>query len=131
MEALPWQLQTIVATSTCEAELIAAARAVKEAMYFGKLLTDLCGVFRPVTLCVDNQSAIVLLRNPTAGAHNRTKHVDVCYHFARHRVDIGDVKVEVIATAHMVADVLTKQLPGPAFRAHRANMGVVPRISIE
>ena len=88
-------------------------------------------MFRPVTLCVDNRSAIVLLRNPAAGAHNRTKHVDVCYHFARHRVAIGDVKVEVIATAHMVADVLTKQLPGPAFRAHRANMGVVPRISIE
>jgi hypothetical protein len=102
--AVAWssKLQTIDATSTCEAELIAAARAVKEAMYFGKLLTDLTGVFRPVTLCVDNQSAIVLLRNPAAGAHNRTKHVDVCYQFARHRVAIGDVKVELTATAHML-----------------------------
>ena len=131
--AVAWssKLQTIVATSTCEAELVAAARGVKEALYFGKLLTDLHGVFRAVTICVDNQAAIVLLRNPAAGAHTRAKHVDVCYYFARHRVAIGDVKVEYIATTHMVADVMTKQLPGPAFRTHRTNMGVVPQISIE
>ena len=64
------KLQSVVATSTCEAELIAAARAVKDALYFGKLLADMCGVYRPLTLCVDNQAAIVLLHNPAAGAHN-------------------------------------------------------------
>jgi hypothetical protein len=81
--------------------------------------------FSPLTLCVDNQAAVVLLRNPAAGAGNRTKHVDVCYQFARHRVAIGDVKVEYIATAHLVADSMTKQLPGPVFRTHRASMGVI------
>jgi hypothetical protein len=124
--AVAWRskLQSIVATSTCEAELVAAAQAVKEALHFGKLLTDLCGVYRPITVCVDNQPAIVLLRNPAAGAHNRTKHVDICYHFARHRVAIGDVRIEYIATTQMVADVFPKQLSGPVFRTHRSNLGL-------
>jgi hypothetical protein len=127
--AVAWssKLQTIVATSTCEAELIAAARAVKEALYFSKLMADLCGQFYPITLCVDNQAAVVLLRNPAAGASSRTKHVDVCYHFARHRVAVGDVKVEYISTTHMLADIMTKQLPGPVFKTHRANLGVSAR----
>jgi Reverse transcriptase (RNA-dependent DNA polymerase)/gag-polypeptide of LTR copia-type/Integrase core domain/GAG-pre-integrase domain/Zinc knuckle len=127
--AVAWRskLQSIVATSTCEAELVAAAQAVKEALYFGKLLTDLCGVYRPITVCVDNQPAIVLLRNPAAGSHNRTKHVDICYHFARHRVAIGDVKIEYIATTQMLADLLTKQLSGPVFRTHRSNLGLCER----
>ena len=56
----------------------------------GKLLTDLLGVFRPVTLCVYDQSTVILLRNPAAVALNRTKHVGVCYHFAYH-LAIGDV----------------------------------------
>jgi hypothetical protein len=129
--AVAWssKLQSIVATSTCEAELIAAARAVKEALYFGKLMADLCGVYRPLTLCVDNQAAVVLLRNPSAGANSRTKHVDVCYHFARHRVAIGDVNVEFISTVHMFADIMTKQLSGPVFRTHRDNIGVFARFA--
>lgn len=44
--AVAWssKLQSIVATSRCKAELIATARAVKEALYFGKLLADMCRV---------------------------------------------------------------------------------------
>jgi hypothetical protein len=124
--AVTWRskLQSIVATSTCEAELIAAAHAVKEALHIGKLLTDLCGVYRPITVCVDKLPAIVLLRNPAAGAHNRTKHVDICYHFARHRVAIGDVKIEYIATTQMLADVLTEQLAEPVLWTHRSNLGL-------
>jgi hypothetical protein len=124
--AVAWssKLQSIVATSTCEAELVAAARAVKETLYFGKRRADMCGVFRPLTLCVDNQAAVVLLRNPAAGSGNRTKHIDVCYQFARHRVAIGDVKVEFVATTHMFADIMTKQLSGPVFRTHRMNLGL-------
>jgi hypothetical protein len=124
--AVAWssKLQTVVATSTCEAELIAASRAVKEALYFTKLMTDLRGKFQPITICVDNQSAIVLLRNPAAGAQNRTKHIDVCYNFARHRVAVGDVNVEYIPTEEMVADVMTKQLSGPVFRGHRDKLGM-------
>jgi hypothetical protein len=118
------KVQTLVATSTCEAELIAASRAVKDALYFTKLMTDFRGSFQPITICVDNQTAIVLIRNLAAGAQNRTKNVDVCYNFARHRVAVGDVNVEGISTEEMVADVMTKQLSGPVFRGHRDKLGM-------
>jgi hypothetical protein len=50
--AVAWssKLQEVVATSMCEAKLIAASRAVKEALYFGNLMSDLRGRFRPITL---------------------------------------------------------------------------------
>jgi hypothetical protein len=40
--------------------------------------------------------------------------------FARHQVATGDVQVEDISTTHMLADMMTKQLPGPAFKIHRS-----------
>jgi hypothetical protein len=82
------QILLVVATSTCEADFIAASRAVKErlhrhdigkeAPYFGKLMTDLCGRFRPITVRIDNQTAIVLLCISAAGAQHSTTHLDVC-----------------------------------------------------
>jgi hypothetical protein len=76
-----------------------------------------------VPLLMDNQSAIVLIKNPAAGTQNRSKHIDVAYNFARHRVVAGDISVSFVKTQDMAADILTKQLPGPAFRMHRENMG--------
>jgi hypothetical protein len=121
------KLQTTVAASTCEAELIAGARAVKEALWLRKLMHDLIGSWMTVDLNMDNQSALVLLKNPAAGAQNRTKHVDVAYNFARHRVCAGDIAAYFVQTQDMIADVFTKQLPGPSFRMHRTNLGMAPK----
>jgi hypothetical protein len=127
--AVVWgsKIQQTVAVSTCEAELIAGARAIKEALSLRKLWRDLCGVWLTVPLRMDNQSAIVLIRNPAAGAQNRSKHIDVAYNFARHRVLAGDISVNFVKTQDMTADILTKQLPGPSFRMHRKNMGLVSK----
>lgn len=118
------KLQQTVAVSTCEAELIAGARAIKEALYLRKVWYDLRGEWTAITMKMDNQSALVLIKNPAAGAQNRSKHIDVAYHFARHRVMAGDIHASFIPTQRMLADIFTKQLPGPAFRMHRANLGV-------
>jgi hypothetical protein len=125
--AVVWgsKIQQTVATSSCEAELRAGARAVKEALSFHKLWHDLCGKWLRVPLLVDNQSAIVLIKNPAAGTKNRSKHIDVAYNFARHRFVAGDISVSFVKTQDMAADILTKQLPGPAFRMHRENIGVM------
>jgi hypothetical protein len=121
------KLQSTVAASTCEAELIAGASAVKEALWLRKLLFDLIGSWTTVDLRMDNQSALVLLKNPAAGAQNRTKHVDVAYNFARHRVQAGEIAARFVQTQCMIADIFTKQLPGPSFRMHRENLGLVPK----
>jgi hypothetical protein len=73
---------------------------------------------------LDDQSALVVLRNPAAGAQNRMKYVDIAFHFARYRVLMKDVTVSYVPTVDMVADLLTKQLPGPGHAKNRTSMGL-------
>jgi hypothetical protein len=68
----------------------------------------------PLLLNVDNQSAIALMSKHSAGVSGRTKHIAVAFHFIRHRVMRGDLKVCFVPTKQMKADIMTKSLPGPA-----------------
>lgn len=101
--------QPTVAVSTTEAEYMAAAAAVKEALWLRSLLTEFG--FKNITLPIraDNQGAIKLLKNPVFS--QRSKHIDVIYHFARERVALKDVSFDYIPTAEMLADALTKAVP--------------------
>ena len=57
----------------------------------------------------DNQSCINLTENPVF--HDRSKHIEIMYHFIRDCVQKGVVKLEYIPTDEQVADILTKSLP--------------------
>jgi hypothetical protein len=76
-------LQSMVATSTTEAEFIAAATAVQEALWFHEvvLCTDIdCEDTTPydsIHYYGDNEAALHLIRNHTAGVSGRSKHIDV------------------------------------------------------
>ena len=59
-------------------------------------------------LLVDNQGAIGLAKNPVL--HQRTKHIDIRYHFIRERVKGGDVQPVYVSTKEQWADLLTKAL---------------------
>jgi hypothetical protein len=65
------KLQSIVATSTAEAEYIASATATKEGLGVRKLLGDIYGRVATLNLKVDNQAAIVLISVHTAGKSGR------------------------------------------------------------
>jgi hypothetical protein len=114
------KLQSIVATSTTEAEYIAAAMGTKEGLWVRKLLGDIYGRVSPLKLMVDNQAAVVLISEHTAGQSGRTKHIDVQFHFVRDRFQRGDVSVNFVPTADQRADMFTKQLAGPEYRRHRS-----------
>ena len=60
----------------------------------------------PTTLYEDNQGAIELAKNPKF--HNRTKHIDISYHFIRERVLSKEISVTTCSTDNMLADVITK-----------------------
>ena len=112
--AISWasRRQATVAASTTEAEYIAAATAVKEALWLRKLCVDLrlsSDAGPCIEICADNQGAIKLLKNPIAS--HRTKHIDVAYRFARERVERGEVAFTFVGTAAMMADMLTKPVP--------------------
>jgi hypothetical protein len=113
------KLQSVVATSTTEAEFIAAAMATKEGLWVRKLLGELHGKVAPLKLAVDNQAAVVLISEHTAGQSGRTKHIDVQFQFVRDRFQRGDVTVRFVSTVDQRADMFTKQLGGPEFKRHR------------
>jgi len=120
--AVAWssKLQQTVATSTTEAEYMAASLAVKEALWLKKVLQVFAEVWGrgdrplgPVQMHTDSQGALSLMKHEAAS--QRTKHIDVMYHFARERVARGEVVFEHCPTTLMVADCMTKALPSEKF----------------
>ena len=122
--AISWSIrrQHTVAASTTEADYMAAAAAVKEALWLRKLLSDPLLLTGPVSILADNQSAIKLLQNPINSGCS--KHVDVQYHFVRERVALSEVDLEFISSEEMVADSLTKAVPDHKHRFCKRSMGL-------
>ena len=101
--------QSTVALSTCEAEYIALSLAVQEAKFLRQLLGDMtCDNVKFVDVYVDNQSVIALAKNSVH--HQRSKHIDIKYHFVRHEVQSANIKLEYVPTELNLADVFTKAL---------------------
>ncbi|GKC50392.1 hypothetical protein Tco_1073137, partial [Tanacetum coccineum] len=93
-------LQYVVALSTTEAEYMTLTEAVKEAIWLRGLLEELGVVLNTVAVNCDNQSAIHLSRNHVF--HERTKHINVRYHFIREVLEAKTVKVLKVGTMLMM-----------------------------
>jgi hypothetical protein len=52
------------------------------------------------------------------------KHIDIRHHFIRDRVQNKEISLQRKRTGDMVADLLTKQLPYPAFKRHRSSLSL-------
>ncbi|KAL5554515.1 hypothetical protein UlMin_041916 [Ulmus minor] len=100
------QLQPIVALSTTKAEYIATTEALKEALWLQGLLHELNVMEEKAIVYTDNQSALHLCKNPIF--HERTKHVDIGYHFIREKITDGIIIIEKISTEDNLADAETK-----------------------
>ena len=98
--------QRTVARSSTEAEYVAAADSVSEAIWLRSWVEQVLGETIVVQLMCDNQSAIALAKNDTF--HQRTKHIDVSHHFIREQIEFGNIKVHYVPTAEQDADILTK-----------------------
>jgi hypothetical protein len=77
----------------------------------------------PVKLFIDNKSAISLCKNPVL--HDRSKHIDLRYHFIRDCVENGSIVVEFIGTGEQKADILTKALGRIQFQNLREKIGII------
>ncbi|GJX64372.1 copia LTR rider [Tanacetum coccineum] len=98
-------LQHVVALSTIKAEYMVLTEAVKESIWLKGLLIELGVNLRSVVVNCDNQSAIHLSRN--AIFHERTKHINVRYHFIREIVESKEIEVGKIGTKNNAADAFT------------------------
>jgi hypothetical protein len=73
-------------------------------------------------LLVDNQSAIALSKNPVF--HERSKHIDVRYHYIRECIDEGRIIIDYTAIEEQLADILTKALGRVRFLELRDRIAV-------
>ena len=102
--------QQTVALSTCEAEYMALAAATQEAKFLLQLMKDFkFGHFEYATLCGDNQGALSLAKNPVH--HQRSKHIDIRYHYIRSEVMNRVIELSYVPTADNIADLFTKPVP--------------------
>ena len=98
--------QPTIALSTCKAEYIAANFAVKEGLFIRQLLSDLKYPKMQISLNIDNKGAIDLSRNPVH--HERSKHIDIRYHFIRQKVEDETLELFKVASKDNYADLYTK-----------------------
>jgi hypothetical protein len=88
---------------------MAASLAACEAIWLHKLLMGLFGQKMETTIIhCDNHSCIKLSENPVF--HDRSKHIEIRFHFIRDCVQKGIVKLQYVPTTEQVADILTKAL---------------------
>jgi hypothetical protein len=112
-----------VALSSCEAEYIAGATAACQGVWLARLLAELRGKEAATfQLKIDNQSAIALSKNPVF--HDRSKHIDVKFHYIRECVEENRVELQSIGTEEQLANICTKALGRERFCELRSKLGV-------
>ena len=115
--------QDVIAQSTAEAEYVAAAAAVNQALWIRKLMTDLHMKQEDCTqIFVDNEAAISISNNPVF--HGKTKHFKIKLYFLREVQKEGEVQLIFCKTEDQSADIFTKALPKERFEFLRQKLGV-------
>ena len=117
--------QSTTATSSTEAEYMAAASATKEAVWIRNVLLNLDhGQHNPTPIFIDNRGARILTEDPSF--HQRAKHIEVQHHYSRECYERGIVVFIDIPTKDNLADMFTKALPAPSFERFRESLGLKP-----
>ena len=119
--AISWssKRQPTIALSSCEAEIMAASEAAKEAVFLDRLCSELelKRSSEPIHLYCDNKAAIDSSYNPEN--HARTKHIDRRHYFIRELVEDGKIVVPYVSSTDNLADFFTKPLSPARFFALR------------
>ena len=153
--------QDIVALSTTEAEYIALTEASKEVIWMRRLLreietpdneshsTDIRQhhddstmqwepaedtrpppfLSPPTTICVEKHGAMKLADNPQF--HNRTKHIDIHYHFVRDTLAAGEITLRYLPTADIGSGCPHQAAPSRQAREAHGRNGTAFRLREE
>lgn len=113
--------QKCVALSSTESEYVTLCDAATEIVWLRQLLKDMgFEQSEPTETFEDNLAAIKIAHG--AGTHQRTKHINVKYHFTRQAIADKIMKIIYMPTEDMLADILTKELPRAQFEKLRDAM---------
>jgi hypothetical protein len=104
------KLQSTVATSSANAETVAAFDSSKNVFYYRQFLDELgYPQSSPTTLWEDNTACIAQSKNPIQSS--KTKHMHIKYNYVRDLAEASEIKLEYICTEDQIADIFTKALP--------------------
>ena len=87
--------QNLITLSTCKEEFIAILLASQEALYLRALLrtmTEIKSLKHLTTIYCDNQSSIVLAKNPVI--HQKSKQIDMKFQFICNEINKGSILLE-------------------------------------
>ena len=125
--AVSWKSakQTVIASSTMEAEFVACFEATIHALWMRNFISGL-GVVdtmtKPLKIYCDNSAAVFFSKNDkySRGA----KHMELKYFAVKEEVQKQTVSIQHISTDLMIADPLTKGLQPKLFKEHVLRMGL-------
>jgi len=101
--------QGTVSRSSAEAEYRSMANSVAEIVWIVGLFKELGAEIKtPVIIHTDSKSAMQIAANPVY--HERTKHIELDYHFIREKIHQGLIETRHLNTKDQMADLLTKGL---------------------
>lgn len=120
------KMQTEIALSTTEAEVIAASEAMRHVIHMMALIDEFKARGFPVfveapavhtRLYEDNSGAIEIMTVPKLRA--RTKHLNIKYHHYQQAVKLKRITIHPVESDCQPGDLLTKSLALPLFLKHR------------
>ncbi|GJU95369.1 putative ribonuclease H-like domain-containing protein [Tanacetum coccineum] len=122
---ISWQCkkQTVVATSTTEAEYVAAASCCGQVLWIQNQLLDYGYNFMNTVIYIDNTSTICIIENPVQ--HSKTKHIEIRHHFIRDCNAKKLIQMAKIDTQLNVADLLTKGFDAGRFQYLVSSIGML------
>jgi hypothetical protein len=115
--------QNSVALSTAEAEYIVAGHYCAQLLWMRQTLRDYGYKLNKVPLLCDNESAIRMADNPVE--HNRTKHIDIRYHFLRDHQQKGDIEIAYVSTHNQLVAIFIKPLDEKTFSKLRNELNIL------
>jgi hypothetical protein len=108
---------------TTEAEYVSMSEAVREVKFIYQVLQTMnIQVSLPIKVNVDNIGAIFLAENRNTS--ERTKHVDIRYHFVREMIDEIFLNVKFVPTDQNIADIFMKNLDDKKFEYFQKKLGI-------
>jgi len=102
--------QSIVATSTTEAEYVATSECIKKVLWIRNIFKELFNFNKPITVYTDNLSSLKTIEN--GELNSKLKHISIKYHFNRDNILYNRIKLKYIESKKMLADTLTKNING-------------------
>ncbi|GKA75054.1 retrotransposon protein, putative, ty1-copia subclass [Tanacetum coccineum] len=131
--AVDWKStkKSISATSSTDAEYIAAFDTSKEVVWICKFISGLNVVptiEEPITMYCDNTEAIAIANDH--GVTKGARHFHAKVHYLRKTIELGDVRIAKVDTDDNLADPFTKALVFPKHSELTRKIGLIPASSL-